>query len=150
MTGEKMRYQFGEIISTRVDQSYVLNSQHRDNNPNKSQWAIRPAEEIHVFEHSHESDWLSQTARHSWGLHLVNGKPSIVGRSVRSRDPIQNLWIAKFVGNSQFWHGYPADYRFNLQDRPDGAILQNWYACGYIGKHDRSRIQSGKRCSLSD
>lgn len=147
----KMRYQFGEIINVRFNQSYVLNSQHRHGrNPNKSQWTIGTAEEIHIFEHSYASNWLSPTARWSWGLHLVDDKPSVVGRSARSSGPIQYLRIAKFVDNSQSWHGYPANYRLNLQDRPDDPILEDWRASGYINKRDMTKIKVGERCSLSD
>ena len=146
-----MRYQLDKISDTRVNQSYLLSSQHRHGrNRKKSQWTVRPVEEIHIFEHSYASNWFSQTARWSWGLHLVKGRPSVIGYLARSRGHIQNLWIAKFVDNSQFWHGYPANYRLNLQDRPGDPILKDWRASGYISKRDMTKIKVGERCSLSD
>ena len=38
-----MLHQSGEIITTKVNQPYMPNWQHRDGNPNKSQWVISEA-----------------------------------------------------------------------------------------------------------
>ena len=142
----KMLYRFGEAINTRVNQSYVLNEQHRNGNPHRSQWTIRPNDEVGVFEHSIESSWISQNRNCSWGLYLLNEKPSSLGLSITKK----SLWIAKFVESANIWHGYPANYRFHTQDRPHTEVLQDWRSCGYIRKHEISKIRSGKRCSLSD
>ncbi len=147
-----MLYQRGETITTRVGQLYVINWQHRDGNPKKSQWAIDQGQEIGVFECSYESDWVSQEQdkRSSWGLYIVDRIPSVLGRTAREcKLPLGDVRVAKFTESQQTWHGYPANYRDNNQDRPDTRILKSWHTRGYIRKNEIKRIRSMKPCSLS-
>ena len=150
---KNMLYQSGMAINTRVGQSYIWNMQHRNGNPNKSQWIINHSQEINVFEYSYESVWISQNRdkRVSWGLYLVNGNPSVLGQTAMYCTlPLKVVLIAKFIEGTQAWHGYPANYRCNPQDRPCTQILKNWRNCGHIEKSEVAKIRSGKRCSLSD
>lgn len=145
-----MTFELDSLIPTTVGEPYVLKSDHRTGGHDKSQWIIEREEEIRVFEYAYDSKWLSKT--NAWGLYLPNGQLWFLGRSAAKEPVKQNLWIAKFVQSLTpfFWHGYPADYRRKIHDRPDSAILKNWYDKGHIRKHDISRIRCGKKSSLSD
>jgi len=149
---KNMLYQSGMAINTRIGQSYIWNMQHRNGNPNKSQWIINHNQEIHVFEYSYGANWISrkQNKKFSWGLNLINEVPSVLGETAKNCElPLQFVRIAKFVEGTQTWHGYPANYRCNSQDRPDPKILENWYTRGYIRKDEIKKVRNMKPCSLS-
>jgi hypothetical protein len=140
------------MIKTRLDIFYVPNPLHRNHDREKSQWRITETDEISVFELSHLSNWFSCSNSHSWGLHLQNGQPLILGCSAANAPYICDLRIAKFVRNTHpiYWHGYPANYRIHNQDKPPMPVLNDWQRRGYISKSDKSKIRKGKRCNLSN
>ena len=145
-----MLYQRGKITVTKVGQPYVSNWQHRDGNPKKSQWTINQGQEIGVFEYSYKSNWVSQRRdkRSSWGLYMTDGMIFVLGRTARECElPLRDVRIAKFIEDRQAWHGYPANYRCNKQDRPDTKILESWHKCGYIRKNEIKKIRNMKPCA---
>jgi hypothetical protein len=154
-----MPYRFDNPVTTSVGQSYVVKSDHRDGSKKKSQWIIAPQEEVNTFEGAYSLSWTSTSGQQAWGLHLVDGRPTILGTAPtklgtthRGPSRTERLWLAKFVRNATpvFWHGYPANYRHKSQDRPPVSVLQAWHDCGYISKREISRIRGSKPCSLSD
>ena len=104
-------------------------------------------QELSVFETSHRSNWLSNSDKSAWGLCLDNGGRLVLGRSARNKPPVVDLWLAKFVWNPGYWHGYPANYRKNIQDRPPESVLRVWRRCGHVSKSEMNKIRKGKRCS---
>ncbi len=139
-------------MHTVVGEPYALRSDHRDGHSKKSQWLISQDEEVAAFEHAHNIKALATSEGPAWGLHLANDRPSILGCSAAENPPRRELFLAKFVCKRRPtpWHGYPADYRSNVADRPDADILKGWYSRGYIQKHEVAKVRQGKRCSLSN
>lgn len=124
---------------------YMIVSQHRLNiNKNKSHWCITYEEELKCFKNSLANNWVSDFK--GWGLHIINNEISTLGYSKQK----EQLKMAKFVDSykSSKWHGYPADYRNNVQDIPSSELLRNWVENGIIQKHQMSKIRSGKKCAL--
>ncbi|MBN3897636.1 MAG: hypothetical protein V7L14_23970 [Nostoc sp.] len=126
--------------------SYKINPSHRrSGNPNKSIWTITQDEEITCFQLALSKGWLEEKT--GWGIKQNQiGKLEQIGLS-----PLQEpLKIAKFRDDSQTkeWHGHPADYQNNQQDRPSTKILQIWRNDGIIAKHHITKIRSGKQCNL--
>jgi hypothetical protein len=137
---------FDVPFATSLHTNYLYKSDHRNGgNPLKSQWVIDLAAELSCFEGAHSAGWIDDTV--AWGLRIIGGVPSVVGTSIRGVP----LKLAKFVETKQpqYWHGYPADYRQNAQDRPSVEILLKWVTLAYIGKHEAVRVRTQKRCSLS-
>lgn len=124
---------------------YIIVSQHRLNiNKDKSHWSITFEEELKCFNNSLTNNWLIDFK--GWGLHMINNEINPLGYSKQG----EQLRIAKFVDSykSSKWHGYPADYRNNIQDRPASDVLKSWVENGIIKKHQMSKIRSGKKCAL--
>jgi hypothetical protein len=131
---------------TGVGIPYILKSDHRNGgNGKKSQWKISPVLEVRCFEHAHRSGW--RQTLNAWGLHLPVKAPAVLGVTVDGED----VKLAKFLSQSSTtpWHGYPADYRRNPQDRPAVNVLQSWRTNGLITLSDVARVRRGRRCSLS-
>jgi hypothetical protein len=147
-----MPYRFDDPFPTLVGQSYALKSDHRDGSKKKSQWFITTQEEVNAFEGAYSMSWVSASGEPAWGLHLVDGKPTMLGTGYKDPSCPERLWLAKFIRNvlPVFWHGYPATYRRRNQDRPPVSVLRDWCNHGHIGKHEIAKIRGGKRCSLSD
>lgn len=109
---------------------YVVNIQHRDGNPNKSQWSIPVADEQASFVLAHSRGWL--LTDNGWSYHVRNDVVDYLGYAVPHRGiPIEHrrkLLLAKFVasGTPLVWHGYPADPQNNRHDVPDIAIRRQW------------------------
>jgi hypothetical protein len=123
---------------------YIIVSQHIVPNEYKSHWSITNEEQLKCFEKSLINNWLSDFR--GWGLHIINNQINPLGYSKQG----EQLKIAKFVDSykSSKWHGYPADYRNNIQDRPSSDILRSWVNNNIIQKHQMSKIRSGKKCAL--
>src|SRR6266568_6442356 len=138
--GWSMPVTFDQPFMTNVGNHYVLHSHHRNGNPEKSQWCITPPQEIELFEQVFHVQTPSSGVL--WGLRVEAETPHVVGVSCMKAPPVRNLRIAKFISNMtpQFWHGYPADYRIEIQDRPPIAILNVWRKDGYIQKHEVAKI----------
>lgn len=124
--------------------NYTSNIQHRNGNPEKSQWTISTVYEESSFQLSIHNNWLLNT--HGWGLHLVSGQPTIVGIA---KDRTNNVFFAKFVGADKInWHGYPADYRNNNHDIPDSDILRKWLDASIFSRATIRKITKGQKCNL--
>ena len=141
-----------EVASYHIDAynygnvAYLPNPQHRDGNPNKSQWTINIDQEIYVFRCMAYYGWGFQN--NGWGLLINNdGKVDYLG-FINNRNTA--VFIAKFVGdtNHNSWHGYPADYQFRAQDVPDRAILQRWKENNYLTKAKVRKIMMGQPCKI--
>lgn len=127
---------------------YIHNTQHRDGNPNKSQWIISCANEKEIWNNAPYS-----TNCPCYGLYVQNDKPDYLGIPAKSTlSPLKKLFIAKFRGspNGIFftWHGYPADTTLNTQDRPSEDYLNEWMEKKYISLAQASKILKGKKCRL--
>jgi len=125
---------------------YVHKSDHRDNTADKSQWTISEQEERSSFSLMYASKWIVENDK-GWGLHIIDKTADYLGVGVnRARD----LFIAKFVdgAHSNIWHGYPADYVANNQDKPDRRVLQEWGTVGYISFGKVRKVLKGQPCNL--
>ena len=123
---------------------YYISSAHRRVQQNKSRWIITIDQEVGCFIESQINTWIE--GFFSWGL-ITNGNNLLVlGKNSQNEE----LKIAKFVAknNNDVWHGYPADFCRNIQDRPGMMILQNWRTNGHIEKHHITKIRQGKECNL--
>ncbi len=123
---------------------YYVSSSHRRVQRNKSRWTVTVDQEVECFISSQLNSWIEDVF--SWGL-IPNGNGLLVlGQNSQNEE----LKIAKFVAknNDGFWHGYPADYCKNVQDRPGMSILSDWRTNGYIEKHHIIKIRQGKECNL--
>jgi hypothetical protein len=126
--------------------SYVINSQHRDGNPNKSQWTLSKTGECSLFNTANSSGWLDFSSKKGFG---INKTGAILDQLGVWTDRVTVLKIAKFVGDHQDeWHGYPLNYRKNQHDKPTVGVLNLWLKSGLISKPDMARIKTGKQCNL--
>jgi hypothetical protein len=133
-------------IRTPAGHSYIVKSDHRSlPTEHKSAWCISVSEEIACFDRTIAANWTQDSV--GWGLHITHQEPLILGNNL-----LRDFKIGKFVSDPQstIWHGYPADYRTKLQDRPPAGILTAWRDAGIIQKHEIARVRQGKPCSLSD
>jgi|TergutMp193P3_1026864.scaffolds.fasta_scaffold16748_4 hypothetical protein len=113
---------------------------HRNKSSKKSQWLITCNEELEHFIKCVENNWIRNF--YGWAIEIMNGNHTVIGVSKDNRD----LYIIKFVdGNkNNNWHGYPADYMFNTQDKPPTEILQNWVILGCITKSKMAKVMRGQ------
>jgi len=126
--------------------SYVINPQHRDGNPHKSQWTVSQAAECSLFNTSNSSGWLDFSSKKGFGINKTEAAIDQLGLWT---DRVTVLKIAKFVGDQQDqWHGYPANFRQNAQDRPTTTILRKWNYVDYITKAQMGKITRGQKCDL--
>lgn len=130
---------------------YINNPQHRDNNPNKSQWLLSEQDERTCFEDAfgiqiRELGLVEVDV--CFGLWLVNDDLIRLGTSAQnSNTPNRELFIAKFVDGNQNsrWHGYPADHRLKKGDTPT-EILPVWVRLELITASEMRKISQQKRC----
>lgn len=125
--------------------AYIVHPDHRNGNPAKSQWIISEQAECNAFTVSEQRDWLSEFQ--GWGLHIPRRRPTPLGTCVgRSRDS----YIAKFVRSERDgdWHGYPADYSRNHQDRPSEAVLSDWERSNIVSPAKIRKIGRLQPCRL--
>jgi len=124
--------------------TYVINQHHRNGNRAKSQWRITIPEEQASFENARGCGWLETDA--GWGLHLVNGNAEVLGVA---QDHATSVFLAKYVGSEGGpWHGYPADYRNNVQDIPTPNVLGAWCSKGHFSPAKIRKISRGQPCNL--
>ena len=126
------------------DCRYIISSQHRNGNPNKSIWTLSHDGEIDCFVFSFSSEWKDDNT--CWGVSVIGQNIQVVGHNTNN----EVLKIAKFVdaNANKLWHGYPADYMRNSQDRPTTNTLRDWVTKGYITKAKMSKIRLGQSCNL--
>ena len=131
-----------------TEHKYIHNTQHRDGNPNKSQWIIGFADEEEIWNNTPYSiNYLC------YGLYIQYDKPHYLGFPAKiSPSPLKKLFIAKFRGSPDetfiSWHGYPADTTLKVQDRPSEEYLNEWIRKNYISPAQASKILKGKKCYL--
>ncbi|NID13362.1 hypothetical protein [Fibrivirga algicola] len=124
---------------------YFFYSFHRTVEPKiKSKWIISLEEEANCFVFGQNNKWVELNC--SWGLVVEKNLLVDIGTN-RFGEPLK---IAKFVNNprNSEWHGYPADYVRNSQDRPSTPILLKWKEEKIIAKHQVVKIRQGKICNL--
>lgn len=125
---------------------YLFHKQHRSRgNVHKSKWSIALRKELECFTKSLNSGWTVTPL--GWGVHYIR-KTQLLPLGCNRHN--ESLYIAKFVDGSsnQTWHGYPADFVRNSQDRPSTNVLTSWRDLGLIKKHHISKIRQGKKCDL--
>lgn len=131
-----------DLTPKDVTKRYIISSAHRRSQPHKSRWIVSATKEVNCFIDSDVSGWTEVDI--AWGIILENNTLLSLGRGVQN----DMLKVAKFVGINNVWHGYPADYLRNHQDRPSMKILQIWREKGIIEKHQVVKIRQGKECNL--
>jgi hypothetical protein len=131
-------YDYGKVV-------YLPNPQHRDGNPNKSQWIINTNQEIYVFKYTAYKNWIFE--ENGWGLFIDKDIINYLG-IINNRNT--SIFIAKFVVdiNHNAWHGYPADYQFKAQDVPDKEVINKWIKEKYITKAKARKIMMGQSCRI--
>ncbi|WP_430898658.1 MULTISPECIES: hypothetical protein [unclassified Paraflavitalea] len=131
-------------LTPRITSRYYVSSAHRRLQENKSRWTVTIEEEVECFVNSQRNSWIEGVF--SWGLIPSESNLLILGENFQNEE----LKIAKFVAKNGdgVWHGYPADYCRNIQDRPGISILSKWRANGHIKKHHIVKIRQGKQCNL--
>lgn len=127
--------------------SYYISSAHRSpkKNPKKSYWIVNGNIELDIFKTAKEKEWGNDNTL--WGLHLDGeGKILDLGENTFK----EKLKIARFIdkNNDRIWHGYPADFVRNKNDRPEMTTLKEWKEKDYIEKHHILKIRMGKQCNL--
>jgi len=131
-------------LQPSTDKKYIVSSAHRRHQPDKSWWTISIGDEVNCFIASVVNNWIEFAV--AWG-HIQNGNSlRVIGNNSQNLP----LKLAKFIDSTEtnVWHGYPADYVRNCQDRPGMPILQDWRIKGIIEKHHIVKIRKGKECNL--
>lgn len=134
---------------------YQCHPDHRNGNPEKSQWCISASEEFAAFRLTLENNWMiNETA---WGLHISNGSIQYCGFD---KTGTRNLIVAKFVSvlPANEWHGYPADPNGKSQiarnrEIPPLPIQQSWMNTEFLSRANLTRakirkIGKGEPCNL--
>jgi len=131
-------------LNPRTTSIYFVSSAHRRKQKHKSRWTVTVDHEVECFINSQENSWIEDFV--GWGL-IPNGNSLLV---LGQNSQKEELKIAKFVAKNddRVWHGYPADYCRNIQDRPGMSILSDWRTAGHIEKHHIIKIRQGKECNL--
>jgi len=143
MTIEKHDGQYKVTINGKT-RSYIINIAHRRKRGQKSKWTIAEKTEVQCFETACSQFWMLEAK--GWGL-LLNGNIVQVLGVTKNVFPSK---IAKFVDSNEdgIWHGYPADYQRNPQDRPDISILKRWMEQDIISVPTMRKIRGGQKCNL--
>ncbi len=121
---------------------YLHHPDHRNGNPQKSQWTILERQELDVFTVAMQSNWLFNNK--GWGLYKVEGALRYLGIN-RQRD--EDVFVARFVGQANNWHGYPAD-RENRSDRPPLEVRRRWISERTLPRPKIRKLGAGERCAL--
>jgi hypothetical protein len=126
---------------------YIHKLDHRNGSRIKSQWKINEDAEWQCFATASAQPISNQITCYYW-FHFEKGKIEYLGESKSEDLPVRDLFIAKFISDphSHDWHGYPADYQKNNQDRPPAIILDYWLKNNYLTAPKISKISQGKPC----
>ena len=143
MRKDKIQFDTPLFLEKRTEK-YIVTTYHRNRNPHKSQWSIKPQSEIACFCLACDKNW--KTTHKGWGLLLQGNVPVILGIT---KTKLQSK-IAFFIdGNgNNIWHGYPSNYSLNIKERPKDTVLKKWYRDKLISKSERKRILKGEKCHL--
>ena len=132
-----------DTIIIREDVRYFVHPKHRGRpTKNRCTWIISVLEEVALFRKV--IPVLCRPGEIYWAAEAEGRRLRTVGINVHR----ESLIFAKFVDDSAIWHGYPADYRKQPQDRPPIPVLQNWETQGLLKKHHIAKISGGKKCNL--
>lgn len=125
---------------------YTISKKHRGHNKDKSHWSIKMPREIALFRSALKEGYEDKADFTAWNLNIVNGEVCIIGFTVDEKE----LKIAKFVdsNHNEQWHGYPANYIKNSQDRPSSKVLELWNNAGFISTATMKKIKGGQPCNL--
>lgn len=138
-------YQINIDYEVIKDIFYKIHPHHRQTGlPNKSTWSISYQEEINCFVFTYNSNYIE--INFGFGFLLNNTrKLEVIGTSINDK----KLKFAKFVdgNNNHRWHGYPADYINNKQDKPSEELLLLWKNSGIITKPQFKRVK-GRICYI--
>lgn len=128
------------------EEQYEVNPQHRDGNPNKSQWIVSLSEdaEKNLFRVSYNSCWFNQQRTCCFGIMSVNGKPQILGVSAKNNPPPTALHFSKFVCNQRLWHGYPFGKASSDLGQIPKEVLDSWKEANHISNAVRKKIHKGR------
>lgn len=134
----------GETVDN-IKVKYIFSAAHRRTQKDKTKWTVSTHEELECFKNTQTNKYLDGNTI-AWGY--IKNTTTLNDLGINGHK--ENLKIAKFVDKNQLktWHGYPADFVRNPQDRPSMEILKNWRTSGIIEKHHISKIRQGKICSL--
>lgn len=126
--------------------TYIFSNQHRiRQNNNKSIWQVNQNEEFDSFTLMCNENWIIDNVK-GWSVHRVNSRNEVLGINTRNEE----VKIAKFLdsANNFQWHGYPIDYRFSVNDKPNAKILKQWVKDEIITKTQMRRILQGQGCEI--
>ena len=123
--------------------TYTSNPVHRNRTMGKSQWSITIEDENVCFSRAVANAWL--VGQEGWGLHYPTGRPKYLGVA---QDHTTQVFIAKFVGASEVWHGYPADHQQNQRDIPDEGVLRKWMDAKFLSPAKVRKVLRGQPCRL--
>ena len=142
----KLDYQNTIKITDEREVVYTISKKHRGHNKEKSYWLIKMPREIALFRSALKDGYENKANYTAWNLNIVNEEICIVGYTVDKKE----LKIAKFVdsNHNEKWHGYPANYIKNSQDRPSAKVLELWNTAGYISTATMKKIKGGQPCNL--
>lgn len=134
----------GSPVTTAVGEVYLALPKHRGQpDQHRSVWTKPVPEEVACFIEAWRGSWGVKSGE-LWGH--VSGDAGLqpLGRNGHN----EPLWFAKFLQNLSpaQWHGYPADYRRNAQDRPPTDVLDKWRQVGALAKHQMLKIKAGRPC----
>jgi hypothetical protein len=131
-------------LMPETSKKYYVSSAHRRIQKDKSRWTVAVDLEVECFVGSQLNGWIEDVT--SWGIMQKGNNLMVLGENSQK----ELLKIAKFISKNgnNVWHGYPADFRRNGQDRPGMTILQNWRTSKVIEKHHILKIRQGKECNL--
>lgn len=119
---------------------YQINSQHRDRNPNKSQWAVSCEEEVSMFAGT-AADGIITDEQYMWGLFIPEREPVALG--VTKNGDTSRIALFDNGKHNGFWHGYPADY-IRGRDVPSDEVFDLWREKGIFEKPDIKKIVKGQ------
>lgn len=127
---------------------YIFKIDHRNGNPDKSQWSISESMEISCFQRAYAS-WRC-SPNNCWGLHLEKDKVAYLGITKSSAPEERRLFVAKFINGNKNnrWHGYPADHVLHHQDIPPEDVLARWLQAQYLRPAVVRKLSRGQKCKL--
>lgn len=139
--------EFNEMYNS---DNYYFYSKHRSKvNKVASVWLIDLKEEFSLCEDAIkkrylQDDFKSDNKRFAYNLKRTSNKLAILGES-NSNAKHYGLIIAKFNNDieKRIWHGYPADYIANQQDKPNDSILKEMIKKKLITPREMNKIKRG-------
>lgn len=129
-------------------ETYFFSPKHRSKgNANASIWAIGCREEYDLADRSINKKYIevpdNGTIKEvAYNVLKINGQIKVVGHNSSGSDLVISKHI-KPQGNQ--WHGYPADYIRNQQDKPKNATLQKLQNDDLITRREAVSIARGKK-----